>query len=54
MVILDEVLAVAGSALVVTSAVFWVWSLLQKRFLLGPYGDADRPPEARDDEKCGF
>ena len=54
MVILGEVLVVAGSALVVTSAVFWVWSLLQQRFC----GDRmkvriDRL-KARDDENFGF
>jgi hypothetical protein len=45
MVILGEVLVVAGSALVVTSAVFWVGSLLQQRLLRGPDEGSDPPPE---------
>jgi hypothetical protein len=54
MVILGEVLVVAGSALIVTSAVFWTWSLLPQKLLRGPDENADRPPEVRDDEKSGF
>jgi hypothetical protein len=53
MVILGEVLVVAGSALVVTCAVFWAWSLLQQRFSQEPDEGSDRPPEARGGEKSG-
>jgi len=46
MVILGEVLVIGGSAVVVTSAVFWVWSLIQQRLLPGPDEGSDQPPEA--------
>jgi hypothetical protein len=40
MVILGEVLVVGGSALVVTNAIFWVWSLMKPRLLRGPDEDS--------------
>jgi hypothetical protein len=46
MVILGEVLVVGGSALLVTSVIFWVWSLMKQRLLQGPDEDSDQPPEA--------
>ncbi len=46
MVILGEVLVVGGSALVVTSAVFWVWFLMKQRLLRGPDEGSEQPPEA--------
>src|SRR5258707_12206164 len=42
MVILGEVLVVGGSALVVTSAIFWVWSLMKQRLLRGPDENSNR------------
>jgi hypothetical protein len=46
MVILGEVLVVAGSALVAASAIFWAWSLMKQRLLRGPDKDEVQPPDA--------
>ena len=53
MVILGEVLVVGGSALVVTSAVFWVWFLMKQRLLRGPMKVRSNRRKPRDDEKSG-
>jgi hypothetical protein len=53
MVILGDVLVVSGSALVLTSTVFWAWSIFQQRLGGRPDEGSDRPREARADEISG-
>ena len=46
MVILGEVLAAGGSALVVCSASFWARSAIKQKLLRRPDEALDKPPEA--------
>jgi hypothetical protein len=45
MAILAALLMVAGGAIVLASAILWLWSTSRQKLLDGPKADSDQPPE---------
>jgi hypothetical protein len=45
MAILGALLMVAGGAIVLASAILWLWSTSRQKLLDGPEAGKDQPPE---------
>jgi len=45
MAILGALLMVAGGAIVLASAILWLWSTSRQKLLDGPEAGSDQPPE---------